>query len=227
LFQAVQSCTFTNKIESYKNCINILLMEEADINYENKERKTVLMAAASNGFYEIIEELLADERNIYINNVDIDQRNALHYAVDRDQENLDVVNLLVEKGVDLDKPTVNDGLTPLMMAVERNHLKIVNLLLERGARIDLTMTTTLDTVIHLACENGNLEILRWLSANESFYKLLRKKNKQMQTAMDIVEEKIQKNQEGNQVMVGRFNEIHEFLTEFINQAKEKARVQKA
>jgi hypothetical protein len=30
------------------------------------------MAAASNGFYEIIEELLADERNVYINNFDND-----------------------------------------------------------------------------------------------------------------------------------------------------------
>jgi ankyrin repeat protein len=98
---------------------------------------------------------------------------------------------LVEKGASLDQPTVIEGLTPLLIAVKRGHLKIVNLLIERGASIELKMTNSFDSVLHLACEKGSLEILKILSTNDSFLKMLKKRNKQNQSPLDIIDEKMQ------------------------------------
>ena len=121
------------------------------------------MAAASNGFYEIVEELLDEDRNVYLDSGDNDSRNALHYAIDRDQENLDVVNLLIEKSINIDQQTISEGLSPLMIAIRRGHLNIVRQLVDRGASIEQTMISSLDTAVHIACENGSKDILLMLS----------------------------------------------------------------
>lgn len=94
-----------------------------------------MMAAASNGFIEIVEELI-NERDVSIDSTDADRRTALHYAIDREEENLDVVNLLLEKGANINETTINEGLSPLMMAVKRGHSNIVRQLIEKGAKID-------------------------------------------------------------------------------------------
>lgn len=89
------------------------------------------MIAAGNGFIEIVEEFC--ERDVWINHGDSDQRTALHYAIDREQENLDVVNLLLEKGAQIDPVTCSEGLSPLMIAVSRGHVEIVRQLVSKGA----------------------------------------------------------------------------------------------
>lgn len=103
------------------NCINYLLDAGANINAEKKS-KTVLMIAAQKGYIEIVSELLS--RDAWHSHEDNDSKTPLHYAIDNKTENLDVVNLLIERGADINKQTVSDGITPLIFAVNRGHVNI-------------------------------------------------------------------------------------------------------
>lgn len=49
---------------------------------------------------------------------------------------MDVVKLLMDNGVDYNKETTSDGLTPLMTAVDRGHKSIAKALVEVGANLE-------------------------------------------------------------------------------------------
>jgi ankyrin repeat protein len=53
----------------------------------------------------------------------------LYYAIDNQQENLDVVELLIQHEVNINKMTISEGCTPLMLAVKRGHQNIVKTLM--------------------------------------------------------------------------------------------------
>ena len=90
--------TATKEVENHVSCIHHLVGAGAQINSEKKGR-TILMVAASKGYIELISEILS--KDAWVNNVDSDSRIALHYAIDNKAENLDVVNLLIEHGSDV------------------------------------------------------------------------------------------------------------------------------
>lgn len=93
------------------------------------------MIAAGKGFIELVIEILGKEA--WVNHVDGDSKSALHYSIDNKSENLDVVNLLIEKQADVNGQTTSEGLTPLMIAVQRGHLNITKKLIETGAKLDV------------------------------------------------------------------------------------------
>ena len=88
------------------------------------------MTAATKGYIELIAEILA--KDAWVNNTDSDSRIALHYAIDNKAQNLDVVNLLIESGSDVNKETINDGFTPLITCIrtlnEKDALKVIEIL---------------------------------------------------------------------------------------------------
>lgn len=137
----------------------------AQINSEKKGR-TILMVAASKGYIELISEILS--KDAWVNNVDSDSRIALHYAIDNKAENLDVVNLLIEHGSDVNQATINDGHTPLMMAVLRGHKHIVKIFVDLGVRLDAIECNNNNTALHLACLNGEKDIVEMLATESSF-----------------------------------------------------------
>jgi ankyrin repeat protein len=56
----------------------------------------------------------------------------LHHACHAGQ--LDIVELLLEHGADLDAPAMNGG-TPLMRAIESSRIDLVQYLINRGAKM--------------------------------------------------------------------------------------------
>lgn len=115
------------------------------------------MVAAQKGYIELIQSILSHDA--WINHEDSDSKIALHYAIDNKQENLDVVNLLIENGADLNKETISDGFTPLIFAINRGHINITRILVEKGAKLDAVEINNNNTALHLACQYGFSEIV--------------------------------------------------------------------
>lgn len=134
LFAAVEGCNSAKGVENHVNCINSLLQAGAQINGE-KQGKTILMIAAQKGYIELVTNILQNEET-WVNHEDRDSKQPLHYAIDNQTENCDVVNLLIDNGAEINKGTTNDGLTPLMFAVNRGHINITKILVEKGAQLE-------------------------------------------------------------------------------------------
>lgn len=121
LFAAVEGCSSTKSVDNHVTCINSLLATGAQINAE-KKGKTILMIAVQKGYIELVTELLSKEA--WVNHEDNDSKTPLHYAIDNKTENLDVVNLLIESGANINKQTSSEGYAPLIFAVNRGHVNI-------------------------------------------------------------------------------------------------------
>lgn len=107
------------------------------------------MIASSKGYIELVSEILG--REAWVNHGDSDSKTALHYAIDNKTENLDVVNLLIESGADVNQETTSDGLTPLIFAVNRGHTNITRSLVEHQAKLDASECNQQNTALHIAC----------------------------------------------------------------------------
>jgi ankyrin repeat protein len=186
LFAAVEGCNSTKSVESHVNCITSLLGVGAQINAE-KKGKTILMIAAAKGFIELVSEILSKEA--WVNHVDGDAKSALHYSVDNKSENLDVVNLLIDQQADVNGQTTSEGLTPLMVAVQRGHVNITKKLIETGAKLDVQEFSQNNTALHFACELGHKHLVELLMTEHAFNEVFGKRNKNNMTAIDIAEQK--------------------------------------
>jgi ankyrin repeat protein len=98
------------------------------------------MIAAEKGRLELVEILL----NTYKADVKLRDKagkTALFYAIETNNENLDVVSLLLGNGADPNHEA-QDRITPLLKAVEKGHYEITKLLLDRGGNIHTTIEST-------------------------------------------------------------------------------------
>ena len=103
---------------------------------------------------------------LVINAVDINQKNALHYAVDFEQKELVDLFLLVRHC----DPNFPDGnqMTPLHLAVERRCPDIVRILLSEqhgkyGQQADPNLTNRNgQTPLHMAAINGDAQIVQYI-----------------------------------------------------------------
>jgi hypothetical protein len=77
---------------------------------------------------------------------------------------LNLVNLLLENGADVNKATIDDGTTPLSIAAERGHLHAVLALLR--ARADPALATIDETMtpLFMAAQEGRLATVQHLVA---------------------------------------------------------------
>lgn len=106
MFAAVEGCNSTKSVDNHVACINALLDAGANINAE-KKNKIILMLAVQKGYIELVDELLA--RDAWVNHEDNDSSTPLHFAIDNKSENLDVVNLLIDNGANLNRQTASEG----------------------------------------------------------------------------------------------------------------------
>ncbi|KAG4089330.1 ankyrin [Neocallimastix lanati (nom. inval.)] len=141
---------------------DILHTHKEIINTRNKEEKTPLIYAAQHctGKPEVIDILIKNEANK--DDVDITKSTALHIACQYDNYN-SVPKLITEKNIN----SVNEyGLTPLMIAIMRNHYMCVFALLSNNYNIDIVNVT----------DNKNNTPLTYMIKNnmgfESMYELL-------------------------------------------------------
>ncbi len=133
------------------------------------------MNAASKGYLELVQEIL--QKDAWVNHVDGDQRTALHYAIENKAENLDVVCLLIDYNCDINIETTNDGLTPLIIAVDRGHKNIARKLIEMNARLDAVDYNNNNTALHIACAKGEYEIVEMLATAKTYNCIFNKVNK--------------------------------------------------
>ena len=66
---------------------------------------------------------------------------------------LQIVELLVKAGVDIDKATSETGTTPLHIATKRCHIEVVRLLIDSGADIYRARTVDAATPLQIAAQN--------------------------------------------------------------------------
>ncbi|MEM8583606.1 MAG: ankyrin repeat domain-containing protein, partial [Bacteroidota bacterium] len=168
--------------EDRVDMLEVLLARGADVNYVNTEGWTALIEAADEGSYRSAQLLLAagadpnlKGRNTYRSAIsmaasegfpeimelllgagaDIDYGFPLHEAAEEGQ--LDIVRLLVEKGVNVNE--LDDRrLTPLARAASEDNPSVVRYLIGQGAEPELGTHLPL----HLAAVDGKVAAIRAL-----------------------------------------------------------------
>lgn len=108
---------------------------------------------------------------------------------------MDVVNLLLDHGADLNHQTTSDGLTPLIFAVNRGHVNITRKLVDYGAKLDTAEFNNQNTALHVACSRGDKEIVQILANERTFNQIFDKINKEGHLAISIAEEKLMEEQQ--------------------------------
>lgn len=97
------------------------------------------MIASEKGLLELVQVLLECGADVRIK--DKAGKTALFYAIETNNENLDVVSLLLGRGADPNHEAF-DRITPLLKAVEKGHFEITKLLLDKGGNIHTTIDST-------------------------------------------------------------------------------------
>lgn len=139
-----------------RRCSTVQLLLNRDANQSgDRNGKTPLMVAASEGFDELLAPLI--DAGASLEDVDHIGRSALVLAVSA--RHLKSVEILISKGAPIDSGTTW-GL-PLDIACGQGHLKIVRLLLAHGAPVDGAMGA-LDSPLRTAAEQGHEEIANLL-----------------------------------------------------------------
>lgn len=146
---------------------------KANIEAENKEKRTPLSYAASHGKKQVVETLLTTF-SAKIRSPDEDGWDPLHFAAYRGHK--DVVQVLLdsyegEHTEILEAKTTRGrvtGRTPLHQAVRNGHEGAVQVLLSKKPRLDLVDSET-NTPVHIACTHNSEQIaLLLLKANADF-----------------------------------------------------------
>ncbi|XP_063613458.1 ankyrin-3-like isoform X2 [Penaeus indicus] len=118
-----------------------LLDAGADVNREDHHSGLPLHVATDQGLKDITELLLENKADI--NMCDTSGRNALHvlmFSQSHDDEEIQpMLSLLLQKGIDVNVQ-MNDGTTPLMLAVQRRWRLTVEKLLDNGADVNIAKT---------------------------------------------------------------------------------------
>lgn len=120
-----------HKAAEYGNLdlVKIFLDNKAKISLENEmEGKTALHGAKGK---EVMEELLKHATNEEINRFDDFGWTPLHYAVE--SGDMETLELLVKKEVDINAVDEKDGITPLQLAANMGSCHVIEFLLKNGA----------------------------------------------------------------------------------------------
>ena len=102
-----------------------------------------------------ILNLISDSENIVIDTINNEGNTPLHIACKYGY--IEVVNILIENGGDINMANGYDSDTPLHLAISNNHLEVAMDLIKYNANINATNSDQ-STPLHLACLNGNIKI---------------------------------------------------------------------
>lgn len=125
---------FVNVIKLFKT--------HADINLQNKDRKTALMIASWNGHNDVVNLLLS--LNSSSNILDVDRHIALMLASQFGHS--DIIRLFLKSGADANIQTLT-GYTALTLASQHGYSAIASLLLHSGAKPNLQNSNGSTTLV--------------------------------------------------------------------------------
>ncbi len=123
-----------NRLNTVTEVVSVLLANKADVNVENDNRETPLVAVLKEyrPNTEMIKILL--KASAKVNVKDAFGETALHLIVHSNPDNvIEIVKLLLDAGADINAKN-SDGITPLKIAIDEGHEKISTYLISRGAK---------------------------------------------------------------------------------------------
>lgn len=145
-----------------KTMVATLLERGASINLQDNNGRSALAKATVLRHFSVVQVLL--ENGADANLQDNEGVTALHHAIYATRgfsnDTKPLINLLVSKGAAIDHQDCNN-ITPLYLAMSRNHNSIVKLLLEHGANLFLQRNRGYD-VVHRAVMNNDIEMVKLL-----------------------------------------------------------------
>jgi ankyrin repeat protein len=130
--------------------VRLLLNCDYNIHIRDNDYRTALhyVARERNGNCEIADILL--RQGIDINTKDCHGYTALHYC--SEHESLDLANLLIGFGIDIDATARWSGSTALRLAIKCRNLKLISLLVRH--RADVNARDVRETVLHTAVQKN-------------------------------------------------------------------------
>ncbi|CAF0763436.1 unnamed protein product [Didymodactylos carnosus] len=167
------------------NIVKFLVERKAKLNLADSDQRTPLVKAVlcvnQNPTLNcaIIAAIISGGGDQFINTVDINGKNALHYAVETNRT--DLVELFRrQEGCDINFQDRNSQ-TPLHLAIRNQNLQIIDQLLEADANPDIQDQNG-QTPLMFATSLNNIEIVKKLLNAEANTQLL---DNQQMSAMDI------------------------------------------
>merc|ERR1712156_35272 len=154
--------------------VKVLVNKGADVNKVSGPleypyvKDSVLIIAAQNNYMKIVKFLLEKGANVQApchSRSWCLGKNTLMYAATHG--NLDLVKILITKGLDVNAQDKVDGSTALMMAARNGHETVTEFLLEKGANPNFINDDGLSAMI-LASQNGQQVIVQQLKAKGAY-----------------------------------------------------------
>ena len=122
------------------------------------DKQRALFDAAKNGRIEDVRKYLNND-TVDFNSKDCDVHTALHLACY--YSHLEIVELLLNLGADIEVRMERLDETPLLLACKQGHLSIIKLLLDRGTNID-ACNKYCSNPLHKACRSGQASTAKLL-----------------------------------------------------------------
>lgn len=168
---------------SNSEIIRLILSRNVNVNSRRLDGTTALSLAADEGIVEPVKLLLAHGANVSESYQNWTALHSAAYGANRKTgaSELDVINLLLDHGADINKDALNGG-TPLMCAAAKRDAPAVRLLLIRGAKVNVHAATDGNTALLVAASTGDRDVLKALLEFGADYTL---KNKKGQTPLMI------------------------------------------
>ncbi|KAF5137383.1 Ankyrin repeat domain-containing protein 50 [Metarhizium anisopliae] len=137
----------------------LLAERDADIDIRDRDRRTPLSWAATNGHEAVVKLLLEKGANTETTESHYGQTPLLWAAKNGHKA---VVKLLLEKGANTETIESYYGQTPLLRAAKNGHEAVVKLLLEKGANTETIESFSGQTPLLWAAENGHEAVVKLL-----------------------------------------------------------------
>ncbi len=161
----------------YKNMVNDLISQGADVNENNEQGETALMIAAADCDIPSTVQALIDA-GAQINATDDFKNTALFRAVIN--QCVENIKILTQAGARVDIRSM-DGQTPLAIASTDGNVVVVNALLDAHANPNLAINRGFTPLMN-AVEEGHLDVVQALLDHGALVTI---KNENDQTALDI------------------------------------------
>jgi len=146
--------------------VKLLLDKGAIIDiYNPLDGKPIIYIPIQFNYIEVFKILIQHDKNIGTSIMKIRDTNnnvPLHYAIKL--KNIDIVKILLDKGVDLNVSDKN-GLNEFHHAVYSRKIKICELLINAGSNIN-SITNKGQTALHIACDLDLFDICKFLIKNK-------------------------------------------------------------